>query len=63
MGRQTSLGNEGIGVRLMQPKYIEVVGLFTPRGGISIYPFANYGQPGTKYEQLAEQRLLQRQMV
>ena len=46
-------------VRLMEPKYIEVVGLFTPRGGISIYPYANYGKPGTKYEQLAEQRLLQ----
>ena len=44
-------------VRLMDPKYIEVVGLFTPRGGISIYPFANYGSPGTKYEQMAERRL------
>ena len=44
-------------VKLMQPKYIEVVGLFTPRGGISIYPYANYGKPGTKYEVLAEQRL------
>jgi 7-cyano-7-deazaguanine reductase len=50
-------------VRLMQPKYIEVTGLFTPRGGISIYPFANYGQPGTKYEQLAEQRLMQHQCI
>ena len=50
-------------VKLMQPKYIEVVGIFTPRGGISIYPYANYGQPGTRYEQLAEQRLLQRQML
>ncbi|WP_278843838.1 preQ(1) synthase [Hoylesella timonensis] len=45
-------------IRLMQPKYIEVIGLFTPRGGISIYPYANYGQPGTKYETLAEQRFL-----
>ncbi|MBR5964418.1 MAG: NADPH-dependent 7-cyano-7-deazaguanine reductase QueF [Bacteroidaceae bacterium] len=43
-------------IRLMNPKYIEVTGFFTPRGGISIYPFANYGRPGTKYEQLAEQR-------
>lgn len=50
-------------VRLMEPKYIEVVGLFTPRGGISIYPYANYGKPGTKYEQLAEQRLLQHQIL
>jgi len=30
-------------VKLMDPKYIEVVGTFSPRGGISIYPFANYG--------------------
>jgi 7-cyano-7-deazaguanine reductase len=50
-------------VKLMQPKYIEVVGIFTPRGGISIYPYANYGRPGTKYEQMAEQRLLSHQLV
>ena len=43
-------------IRLMDPKYIEVIGLFLPRGGISIYPFANYGRPGTKYERLAEKR-------
>lgn len=43
-------------IRLMDPKYIEVTGLFTPRGGISIYPYANYGRKGTKYEQLAERR-------
>ena len=41
-------------IKLMN--YIEVIGLFTPRGGISIYPYANYGQPGTRYETLAEQR-------
>jgi 7-cyano-7-deazaguanine reductase len=45
-------------IRLMQPKYIEVIGLFTPRGGISIYPYANYGMPGTKYEEMAQYRLL-----
>ena len=44
-------------IRLMQPKYIEVTGLFTPRGGISIYPYANYGQPGTRFEELAWQRM------
>ena len=43
-------------VKLMEPKYIEVVGLFTPRGGISIYPYANYGIPETKYERMAEHR-------
>ena len=30
---------------LMEPKYIEVFGLFTPRGGISIYPFVNKVNP------------------
>lgn len=43
-------------VKLMDPKYIEVVGLFTPRGGISIHPYANYGRKGTKYEQMAAHR-------
>ena len=50
-------------VRLMDPKYIEVVGLFTPRGGISIYPYANYGRPGPKYADLAERRLLDHQII
>ena len=50
-------------VRLMQPKYIEVVGLFVPRGGIRIYPYANYGMPGTKYEKMAEERLLNHQIL
>ena len=44
-------------VKLMDPRYIEVLGLFVPRGGISIHPFANYGRPGTPYEALAQQRL------
>lgn len=46
-------------VKLMDPRYIEVTGLFKPRGGISIFPFANYGRPGTKFEKLAEQRFMQ----
>ena len=49
-------------VKLMRPKYLEVVGLFTPRGGISIYPYANYGQPGTKWEKMAEERLFNRKL-
>ncbi len=44
-------------IKLMEPKYIEVTGFFLPRGGISIYPYANYGQPNTKFEKIAEQRL------
>ena len=50
-------------VKLMEPKYIEVIGLFTPRGGISIYPYANYGRPGTKYAELAYRRLMEHQMA
>ena len=43
-------------VRLMDPKYIEVIGIFMPRGGISIYPFANYGD--SEHQDLVKQRLL-----
>ena len=50
-------------IKLMNPRYIEVIGLFTPRGGISIYPYANYGRPGTKYEKMAEQRLMSHQCL
>ncbi|HWR99042.1 MAG TPA: preQ(1) synthase [Prolixibacteraceae bacterium] len=45
-------------IRLMDPRYIEVWGKFTPRGGISIDPYCNYGKPGTKFEQMAEYRLM-----
>lgn len=44
-------------IKLMDPKYIEVWGKFLPRGGISIDPYCNYGRPGTKWEQLAWERL------
>ncbi len=44
-------------VKLLAPKYLEVKGVFTPRGGISIYPFANYSKPGTKYEKIQKSRL------
>lgn len=30
-------------IGIMNPRYIEVEGRFMPRGGISIHPFANYG--------------------
>ena len=44
-------------IKLMNPKYIEVWGKFTPRGGISIDPYCNYGMKGTKWETLAWDRL------
>lgn len=50
-------------IALMHPKYIEVTGIFTPRGGISIYPYCNYGLPDSKFEALAEQRLFNHKTV
>ena len=44
-------------IKLMAPKYIEVWGKFTPRGGISIDPYCNYGKKGTMWEQVAVDRL------
>lgn len=49
-------------INIMDPRYIEVWGKFTPRGGISIDPYCNYGKPGTKYEKMAEHRLLNHDM-
>ena len=46
-------------IRLMDPKYIEVWGKFTPRGGISIDPYCNYGKAGTNCEAVAQKRLEQ----
>ena len=45
-------------IKLMEPKYIEVWGKFTPRGGISIDPYCNYGIPETKYEEMANYRMM-----
>lgn len=43
-------------VKLMNPKYLEVIGIFMPRGGISIYPFANYADE--EHKELAKSRML-----
>jgi len=44
-------------VHLMNPRYIEVQGIFTPRGGISIHPFANHADP--EHAEMARKRLLE----
>ena len=41
-------------IKLMHPRYIEVRGWFNPRGGISIIPFANYGDEA--HQDLVAQR-------
>ena len=43
-------------VALMDPRYIEVKGIFTPRGGIAIHPFANWGD--AEHADLVAQRRL-----
>lgn len=45
-------------IRLMDPRYIEVEGLFNPRGGISILPFANHGD--ADHQDIVRARLLNR---
>lgn len=44
-------------VTLMKPHYIEVIGEFTPRGGIAIYPYASFSSKDKFYRQLWENRL------
>ena len=43
-------------VRLLDPRYIEVIGEFMPRGGISIFPYANYGD--ADHQDMVRERLL-----
>lgn len=46
-------------LKLMDPLYIEVLGIFTPRGGIAIHPFANHADPSEPdMVELARQRML-----
>lgn len=42
---------------LMDPRYIEVRGVFMPRGGISIHPFANYADP--EHQEILRRRMLE----
>ncbi len=42
--------------QLMKPKYLEVIGEFTPRGGISIFPFASEANHESSFQDLKDQR-------
>ena len=46
-------------VKLLEPKYLEVRGLFTPRGGIAIHPFANYSNGQEIYNSIKYSRILE----
>lgn len=48
--------------KLLKPRYLEVLGLFLPRGGISIDPFVNKGC-NARWTRFAEQRLLARNFM
>ena len=43
--------------KLLEPRYIEVMGEFTPRGGIAIYPFASAHNNSKEFKSLHATRL------
>jgi len=45
-------------VKLMKPKYIEVIGEFTPRGGIAIFPFSQASNSTQKYKKIKDTRMI-----
>lgn len=44
---------------LMNPKYLEVIGEFTPRGGIAIFPFASCSSAQKQYQALKQKRFFE----
>lgn len=45
-------------VKLMKPKFIEVIGEFTPRGGIAIFPYSSYSNATAKFKKLKDHRMM-----
>ncbi len=45
-------------VKLLSPHYLEVVGEFTPRGGIAIFPFASHASANSKFQELKDTRFI-----
>lgn len=44
---------------LMKPHFLEVIGEFTPRGGITIYPYASLASDKEQYQGLKEKRFFE----
>ena len=42
--------------KLMRPRFLEVIGEFTPRGGLAIFPYASCDKKKKKYRELKEKR-------
>jgi len=49
-------------INILEPKYIEVLGYFLPRGGLSIDPFANYSNNEEYWLKFASKRLENRNL-
>ena len=49
-------------VNLMNPKYLEVIGLFYPRGNISIHPTFTYSNGEEKYDEVLKHRFMNRNL-
>ncbi len=47
-------------VHLMAPKYLEIIGLFYPRGNISIHPAFSFSNGETRYEEIEKYRFMNR---
>ena len=44
--------------KIMKPKFIEVIGEFTPRGGISIFPYSSYVSKDKHAQEIYKMRKL-----
>jgi 7-cyano-7-deazaguanine reductase len=42
--------------KLLKPKYLEVIGEFTPRGGVCIYPYSSTANSSKKFQNLRDKR-------
>lgn len=45
-------------IKLLKPNYIEVMGEFTPRGGIAIHPYCSYAAPVQDFQEIYIERLV-----
>ena len=43
---------------IMKPRYIEVIGEFTPRGGITIYPYCSSSNSSAQFKKLKDERFI-----
>jgi 7-cyano-7-deazaguanine reductase len=44
--------------KIMKPRYIEVIGEFTPRGGITIYPYCSKSNTSAKFKKIKDERFI-----